>query len=50
MRSRLSVRALPASHLGEGERTEMRGFGTAQRQLFRRQTLALSKGEVTKRL
>ena len=52
MRSKLSVRALPASPLGEGERTEVRGFGTAQRQLFQRQTLplSLSKGEATKRV
>jgi hypothetical protein len=54
MRSKLSVRALPASPLGEGERTEVRGFRTAQRQLFQRQTLtlplSLSKGEATKRV
>ncbi len=54
MRSKLSVRALPASPLGEGERTEVRGFGTAQRQLFQRQTLtltlSLSKGEASRRV
>ena len=51
MRRRLSVCALPASPLEERERIEVRGFGTAQRQSFQRQTLtltlSLSKGEAT---